>query len=57
MDSLASLALATEPPSDALLDLPPFSPEDSLVSGTMVKHIAGQAAFQLAVSQAERCMT
>lgn len=32
MDSLASLALATEQPSEELLDLPPFSPGASLLS-------------------------
>lgn len=32
MDSLASLALATELPSDELLDLPPFSPSASLLT-------------------------
>jgi len=48
MDSLASLSLATEPPSDALLELPPFSSEAPLVSGKVLKHIAGQASYQLA---------
>lgn len=32
MDSLASLALATEVPSEELLDLKPFSPSASLIS-------------------------
>ncbi len=32
MDSLASLALATEAPTDAMLDLPPYSPSKPLLS-------------------------
>lgn len=35
MDSLASLSLATETPSDALLDLPPCSQQQSLLSPTV----------------------
>ncbi|KAI8463798.1 MAG: hypothetical protein J3K34DRAFT_526699 [Monoraphidium minutum] len=49
MDSLASLALATESPSDALLDEPPHRLEEPLVPPTVVKHILGQAALQLAI--------
>ncbi|GIL87786.1 hypothetical protein Vretifemale_15830, partial [Volvox reticuliferus] len=49
MDSLASLALATEAPNDAMLDVPPNRPHDPLVTPTVLKHIIGQAAFQLAV--------
>ena len=32
MDSLASLALATEAPTDAVLDLPPYSPSQPLLT-------------------------
>ena len=32
MDTLASLALATEPPTDALLQRPPFPPGASIIS-------------------------
>lgn len=32
MDSLASLALATEAPTDAMLDLPPYSPSKPLLT-------------------------
>ena len=32
MDSLASLSLATEAPTDAMLDLPPYSPSKPLLS-------------------------
>mmetsp|Transcript_15651 Transcript_15651/g.38981 ORF Transcript_15651/g.38981 Transcript_15651/m.38981 type:complete len:1717 (-) Transcript_15651:132-5282(-) len=47
MDSLASLALATESPTDAMLDLPPCSVEQPLINSTVAKHILGQSAFQL----------
>ncbi|KAL4419237.1 hypothetical protein ABPG77_010679, partial [Micractinium sp. CCAP 211/92] len=51
MDSLASLALATEPPDTRLLAIPPFSQEHEFVDPRtpIAKHIAGQAAYQLAV--------
>ncbi|PSC68202.1 calcium-translocating P-type PMCA-type [Micractinium conductrix] len=51
MDSLASLALATEPPDTRLLAIPPFSQEHEFVDPRTptVKHIAGQAVYQLAV--------
>ena len=39
MDSLASLALATEPPTDALLDRAPQSRDDYIISRKMTKHI------------------
>ena len=32
MDSLASLSLATEAPTDATLDLPPYSPSKALLA-------------------------
>ena len=35
MDSLASLALATEAPTDAMLDLPPYSAQQSLLTPTV----------------------
>mmetsp|Transcript_5817 Transcript_5817/g.15174 ORF Transcript_5817/g.15174 Transcript_5817/m.15174 type:complete len:1075 (-) Transcript_5817:70-3294(-) len=47
MDSLASLALATELPTDALLELPPFSAEAPLITNKVLKHICGQAAYQM----------
>lgn len=49
MDSLASLALASEAPSDDILLSPPIRPEQPLVSTTVAKHIAGQATWQLCV--------
>lgn len=50
MDSLAALALATEPPNEQeLLNQQPNSPNERLVTNTMMKHIIGQAIFQLVV--------
>ncbi|CAM5999057.1 unnamed protein product, partial [Sphagnum balticum] len=49
MDTLASLALASETPTDDLLDRKPYRREESIISRTMMKHIIGQAAFQLTV--------
>jgi Ca2+ transporting ATPase len=49
MDALASLALATEPPSDALLDRPPHGRNQSAISSIMIWNIAGQAIFQLTI--------
>lgn len=48
MDTLASLALATEPPiAQDLLKRPPHAKNSSIVSKKMLKHILGQAAYQL----------
>ena len=48
MDSLAALALATEPPHHKeLLRQKPNSPDESLLTKTMLKHIIGQSIFQL----------
>ncbi|CAK60404.1 unnamed protein product (macronuclear) [Paramecium tetraurelia] len=49
MDSFASLALATEPPSEILLKDRPYSRSESIVTNKMIKHIIGQAIYQLAV--------
>ena len=49
MDTLASLALASEAPTDDLLDRKPQKREESIISRTMFKHIIGQAVFQLTV--------
>jgi Ca2+ transporting ATPase len=46
MDSLASLALATELPVDELLKRPPYRKREYIISRKMVKHIGGQAIFQ-----------
>jgi Ca2+ transporting ATPase len=45
MDSLASLALATEDPKEDLLQRPPYRKREYIISQKMVKHILGQAFF------------
>ena len=49
MDTLASLALATEAPTEDLLDRKPNSRHEHIVSRNMMKHIVGQSLFQLVV--------
>jgi len=49
MDSMGALALATEKPSESLLDRKPVAKTDSLVSPMMWRNIGVMAAFQLAV--------
>lgn len=41
MDSLAALALATEPPSDRLLRLRPVKKTDYIITPLMIKHLVG----------------
>ena len=50
MDSLASLALATDPPSENLLNNPPIKKDDYIITRTMVKHILGQSFYQCIVT-------
>ncbi|XP_067683198.1 plasma membrane calcium-transporting ATPase 2-like isoform X2 [Haliotis asinina] len=49
MDTLASLALATELPSKELLDRKPYGRTKALISKTMYKNIVGHSVYQLAV--------
>jgi calcium-translocating P-type ATPase len=50
MDSFAALALATEKPNDALLRRLPINIRQArFISNKMLKHIAGQAIWQVAV--------
>uniref|UniRef100_A0A3Q2LS25 Calcium-transporting ATPase n=1 Tax=Equus caballus TaxID=9796 RepID=A0A3Q2LS25_HORSE len=49
MDTFASLALATEPPTDALLRRRPYGRNKPLISRTMMKNILGHAVYQLVV--------
>lgn len=49
MDSLASLALATELPKPELLKRPPQNRSDYIVSRRMIKHILGMAIWQCIV--------
>ncbi|XP_059858528.1 plasma membrane calcium-transporting ATPase 3 isoform X11 [Delphinus delphis] len=47
MDTFASLALATEPPTESLLLRKPYGRDKPLISRTMMKNILGHAAYQL----------
>lgn len=49
MDTLASLALATEMPTTALLLRKPYGRTKPLISRTMMKNIIGHAIYQLVV--------
>lgn len=50
MDTFAALALATDPPTDSLLDREPEPKTAPLITLTMWKMIIGQSIFQLAVT-------
>jgi len=50
MDTLAALALATDPPQDSIIDRKPERRNASIISITMWKMIIGQAIYQLAVT-------
>ena len=49
MDSFASLALATESPTQALLERKPYRREDSLLTPMMIVNILTQGIFQIIV--------
>jgi len=49
MDTLASLALATELPSEELLNRRPYGRTKPLISRLMLQNIAGHAVYQLAI--------
>ncbi|XP_059924190.1 plasma membrane calcium-transporting ATPase 2-like isoform X1 [Gadus macrocephalus] len=49
MDTLASLALATEPPTESLLLRRPYGRNKPLISRTMMKNILGHAIYQLVI--------
>lgn len=49
MDSLASLALATESPSPALLERQPYNKKEYIVSQKMFKHITIMSIFQVII--------
>jgi magnesium-transporting ATPase (P-type) len=49
MDTLASLALATELPSEELLERKPYGRTKPLISRTMMKNILGHSVYQLIV--------
>ncbi|XP_069612625.1 plasma membrane calcium-transporting ATPase 4-like isoform X4 [Ranitomeya imitator] len=49
MDTFASLALATEPPTESLLLRKPYGRNKPLISRTMMKNILGHAMYQLTI--------
>ena len=49
MDSLGSLALATEPPYDELLNRKPTNRKESIINGRMWKHIILQSICEIAI--------
>ncbi|KAL2266095.1 hypothetical protein VTJ83DRAFT_5447 [Remersonia thermophila] len=50
MDTLAALALATDPPHDSVLNRKPERKGSSIISVTMWKMIIGQAIYQLLIT-------
>jgi magnesium-transporting ATPase (P-type) len=46
MDSLAALALATETPSDKLLDRMPYKKDENIVTPAMWKNIIGLSIYE-----------
>ena len=49
MDTLGALALATEPPTEELLERKPAAKTEYIISPLMMKHILGQALYQTAI--------
>ena len=49
MDTFASLALATEPPSDELLSERPYTRNESIITPIMWRNIIGQALYQIII--------
>lgn len=49
MDSFASLALATEAPTPDLLDRPPYSRDEYIVSRKMVKNLLAMAIYEIVI--------
>lgn len=49
MDTLASLALATEPPTEELLKRKPYGRTKSIISPMMMRNILGQSLYQLII--------
>jgi Ca2+-transporting ATPase len=50
MDTLAALALATDPPHDSVLDRKPEPRHNFIITTTMWKMIMGQAVYQLVIT-------
>ena len=49
MDTCGALALATEPPTEDILDHPPYKRTERIVTSIMWRNILGQAMFQITV--------
>ncbi|XP_024520094.1 calcium-transporting ATPase 5, plasma membrane-type [Selaginella moellendorffii] len=49
MDTLGALALATEPPTEEMMERAPIGLSEPLVTNVMWRNIFGQAAYQVAV--------
>lgn len=49
MDTLGALALATEPPNDALMKRPPIGRDVNFITKIMWRNIIGQSIYQLVV--------
>ena len=49
MDTFAALALATEPPSPTILDSPPYSRTEMIVTHVMWRNILGQGFYQACI--------
>jgi len=49
MDSLASLALATEPPTEDILERQPYGKKRRIISTVMIWNILGQGLFQISI--------
>eukprot|EP00252_Welwitschia_mirabilis_P024146 TRINITY_DN704_c0_g4_i2.p1 TRINITY_DN704_c0_g4~~TRINITY_DN704_c0_g4_i2.p1 ORF type:complete len:1109 (-),score=145.86 TRINITY_DN704_c0_g4_i2:457-3783(-) len=49
MDTLGALALATEPPTDRLMERQPVGRKEPLVTNTMWRNLVGQALYQVTV--------
>ena len=49
MDSLASLALTTEPPDESFLNRSPSGIDKEIISSKMLKHILGQVFYQILI--------
>ncbi|CAD8180394.1 unnamed protein product [Paramecium pentaurelia] len=49
MDTFASLALATEPPSDRLLNRKPYGKRESIVNSIMYRTVIGASIYQILI--------
>jgi Ca2+ transporting ATPase len=49
MDTLASLALATEPPTEDLLERKPYGRDKSILSFIMIRNIIFHSVYQLTI--------